>query len=44
MVYEGLGDRQKAIANYQKFLEIWKDADPGLPETADAKNRLEKLQ
>jgi tetratricopeptide (TPR) repeat protein len=43
MVYEGLGDRQKAIANYQKFLEIWKDADPGLPEPADAKNRLLSL-
>jgi tetratricopeptide (TPR) repeat protein len=42
-VYEGLGDKEKAIANYQKFLEIWKDADPDLPEPADAKTRLASL-
>lgn len=42
-VYEGLGDKEKAIVNYQKFLEIWKDADPGLPDPADAKNRLAAL-
>jgi len=43
-VYEGLGDGQKAISNYRKFLDLWKDADPGLPEPADAKTRLEKLK
>jgi tetratricopeptide (TPR) repeat protein len=42
-VYEGLGDKGKAIENYQKFLELWKDADPGLPESADAKSRLASL-
>lgn len=43
-VYEGLGDRENAIANYQKFLDFWKDADPDLPEPADAKTRMKKLR
>jgi tetratricopeptide (TPR) repeat protein len=42
-VYEGLGDKGKAIANYRKFLDLWQDADPGLPEPADAKTRLAML-
>ena len=43
-VYEKLGDKEKAAANYWKFLDLWNDADPGLPEPADAKSRLKKLQ
>lgn len=35
-VYEKLGNRSKAIEDTEKFLEIWKSADLGLPE-GDAK-------
>ncbi len=43
-IYEEQGDRAKAIENYEKFLELWKDADPGLAEVEDAKKRLTELK
>jgi serine/threonine protein kinase/Flp pilus assembly protein TadD len=42
-IYEEMDYKGKAIENYEKFLEIWKDADPGLPEVDDAKSRLASL-
>jgi tetratricopeptide (TPR) repeat protein len=39
-----IGWRGKAIEHYAKFLDLWKDADPGIPEIEDAKNRLASLK
>ena len=39
-IYEQKGNTAKAIESYRKFLDLWKDADPGIPEVEDAKLRL----
>ncbi len=44
LAYEKSGWNKKAIEQYEEFLEIWKNADPGIPEVEDAKEKLEKLR
>jgi tetratricopeptide (TPR) repeat protein len=44
LAYEKSGWNEKAIEKYEEFLDIWKNADPGIPEVEDAKERLEKLR
>jgi DNA-binding SARP family transcriptional activator len=43
-IYEQRGYKGKAIENYEKFLNLWKDADPGIAEVEDAKDRLAELK
>jgi serine/threonine protein kinase len=43
-IFEKKGDTVSAIKNYEKFLDLWRDADPGLPEVEDAKKRLASLK
>jgi tetratricopeptide (TPR) repeat protein len=43
-LYEQKGMKRKAIAHYQKFLDLWQDADSDLPEVIEAKKRLSQLQ
>ena len=35
---------QKAIEHYEKFLDLWKDADSDIPEVEEAKKRLAGLK
>ncbi|MFC1502571.1 tetratricopeptide repeat protein, partial [bacterium] len=42
-LYEEKDWKGKAIEQYQTFLDIWKDADEGLPELVDAKARFARL-
>ena len=44
LAYEKSGWNKKAIEKYEEFLDIWKNADPGIPEGEDAKERLQKLR
>jgi tetratricopeptide (TPR) repeat protein/TolB-like protein len=42
--YERSGWTDRAIEQYEEFLDIWKDADPGIDEIEDAKVRLARLK
>ncbi len=43
-IFEEQGLKAKAIEHYQKFLSLWKDADPGIVEVENAKKRLAGLK
>jgi tetratricopeptide (TPR) repeat protein/predicted Ser/Thr protein kinase len=43
LIAEKQGDGMRAAEHYRKFLDLWKDADPGQPDVEDAKTRLAGL-
>ena len=43
-VYEQQGNNAKAIEHYEKFLDLWKEADPGIAEVENAKEALKRLK
>ena len=43
-IAEKRGNIAEAGKRYREFLDLWKDADPGLPEVEDAKKRLAGLR
>ena len=43
-LYEKQGEAEKARKYYSTFLDLWKNADPDLPDLIDAKERLAGLK
>jgi hypothetical protein len=44
MLYEEAGQPEKAVLHYKRFLEMWKNADDGLPQPIHARERLKALK
>ena len=43
-IFEQQDQKEKAIEYYERFLGLWKDADPELAEVDDAKMRLAAIK
>ncbi len=42
-IHQAKNEKDKAVAAYRSFLSLWSEADPGLPEVADARKQLAAL-
>ncbi len=38
-----MSDKAKAVEHYKKFLDFWKNADPGIAALEDAKKKVAEL-
>jgi serine/threonine protein kinase/Tfp pilus assembly protein PilF len=43
-IHQKTGNNLEAAADYERFLQLWKNADSGLREVADAQKQLEALR
>jgi len=43
-IYKRQGNPVKAVEQYEKFLDLWKDADFGIAEVEEARKRLAGLK
>ncbi|MBM3294575.1 MAG: tetratricopeptide repeat protein [Candidatus Aminicenantes bacterium] len=43
-LYERTGEKTKAGRSFERFLDLWKEADPDIPEVLEAKTRLARLK
>ncbi len=44
-LYEAKGNSAKALENYERFLELWKDAEPALrPKVREVRARVERMR
>jgi len=43
-LYQRTENKAAAVAHFENFLGLWKNADPGLPEVEDAKKQLDDLK
>jgi hypothetical protein len=43
-LYESIGNRGKALAELEQLAELWKNAEPGLPQVDEARRRLAALR
>ena len=43
-IYDENNIRPMAVRNYQRFLDLWKNADPNIQEVAQSEERLSELQ
>jgi tetratricopeptide (TPR) repeat protein len=43
-IFERKGQMKRAVESYEHFLELWKNADPGIEEVGEARERVDALK